>query len=646
MDVNAARGRNLYNSYLLIFLTGFLFSLLTQLQIFFLTGVYHGRALWAFCTGQSENVILAVVNVALFALCRKWRWTRLLLATWLVANLLFLVANQLFYAAFFQPLQLAAADVEGIHLNRLLDSFTSRLDSVFYANLLLALALAALLYWQLVPQQLTHRRPSWVSHLARHRIAYSMAFLAIVLAGILPLTPSQDAAHHPLFVFAASLVRSANPSPTVAEANPSLDIKSLRYGRSAADAETEAPLLAYFQRRQAQHRRPNILYVVLESVGSENLLPHGSLDPSLTPNLARYAPQSILFPVLDAFVPGTEHAHLAISTGGVIYTGQGRALATKRQYTGATLVGEMKGLGYATALFSAAFMDSENFLAIYRHLPFDHAFVPDDQSESYLRAHLLNSWGIDEQEVYRRARQWLDTQPETQPFFLLFLTSNTHHPYSIPAGVPRPFAGKDDLSYYNNALHFADQLIGEIVAGLQETGRLENTLLVISGDHGEAFGLQHPTNFFHRNYLYEENIKNFLLILDFKERGGPILSQKRGEIGDVMPTLLALAGQDAGNAEGQNLFSPQYQETIHYFMTTIDPQKWGLRDGEWKFIAYQRDRAGQAESGPELYNLAQDPTEQNNLAPLLPTQVALYQQLIAAWYVRADQLFISHLASE
>jgi hypothetical protein len=318
----------------------------------------------ALCFSQNENLLLALLYVGLFALCRHRRWQRLLCATWLVINLLFLVANQLFYEAFFQPIQIHMADMQGISVSRFLDSFASRLDALFFSNFLLALALAFVLYRQLYPQQHTHTHPAWYLRFAQHRGWYGIGLLAIVLAGFLPLAPKHDLARHPIVAFAASLLQSEQPVAAMAQADPELDIKSLRYGDTASNQDTEAPLLAYMQRRQAQKRQPNILYFVLESVGSNNLLSQGELDPKLTPNLASYAPHSILFPSIDVVVPGTEHAHLGISTGGVIYTGQGRELATTHVYTGPTLVGEMKGLGYTTALNSAAFMDSENFLAI------------------------------------------------------------------------------------------------------------------------------------------------------------------------------------------------------------------------------------------------------------------------------------------
>ena len=74
----------------------------------------------------------------------------------------------------------------------------------------------------------------------------------------------------------------------------------------------------------------------------------------------------------------------------------------------------------------------------------------------------------------------------TEPFFLTLLTSNAHHPYETPE-VGRREALREPFKSYQQALVAQDQLLGELVAGLERLGRLESTLLIVLGDHGESF---------------------------------------------------------------------------------------------------------------------------------------------------------------
>ena len=73
------------------------------------------------------------------------------------------------------------------------------------------------------------------------------------------------------------------------------------------------------------------------------------------------------------------------------------------------------------------------------------------------------------------------------------------------------FRESDDAGQYLNALHFGDAALGKFLDGLRARGLDTNTLFVIYGDHGEAFG-QHEGNYGHTLFLYEENIRVPLLI--------------------------------------------------------------------------------------------------------------------------------------
>jgi hypothetical protein len=80
--------------------------------------------------------------------------------------------------------------------------------------------------------------------------------------------------------------------------------------------------------------------------------------------------------------------------------------------------------------------------------------------------------------------------------------------------------------------------------------------------------------------------------------------------------------------------SPQ----IHYFHKSAPPQKWGLRDGNWKFISALGTR-----EGAELYDLGADSEEKNNLAGQYSSRIEEYRNLVAQWYVRTEKDFRDHL---
>src|SRR2546423_15450090 len=97
---------------------------------------------------------------------------------------------------------------------------------------------------------------------------------------------------------------------------------------------------------------------------------------------------------------------------------------------------------------------------------------------------------------------WID-QAKSTPFFSVYMPIAGHHPYETPQAGP--FAEKEEIDRYRNALHYTDEAVGELISGIKSRGLMDQTLLVIFGDHGEAFG-QDDGNFGHTHSIWEENV--------------------------------------------------------------------------------------------------------------------------------------------
>jgi hypothetical protein len=104
-----------------------------------------------------------------------------------------------------------------------------------------------------------------------------------------------------------------------------------------------------------------------------------------------------------------------------------------------------------------------------------------------------------------------------------------------------------------------------------------------------------------------------------------------------MPTLLAAAGCRPVDVPGRNLCGEWFTPQPVFFHKNIVPEQWGLRDGNWKFIGGIRNRE------PELYDLANDPTEQRNLAGQEPDRVQRYDALCQRLFCYHDEQFVAHL---
>jgi phosphoglycerol transferase MdoB-like AlkP superfamily enzyme len=242
-----------------------------------------------------------------------------------------------------------------------------------------------------------------------------------------------------------------------------------------------------------------------------------------------------------------------------------------------------------------------------------------------------SSFGIDEPSTVRRLLAWIDEGPRDRPFLATYLPIAGHHPYETP--TPGPFPEEGEVDRYHNALHYADEALGQLLDGLRARGLEQNTLFVILGDHGEAFG-EHAGNFGHTLAIYEENVRVPLLIA----APGVIRSQLRisrtAGLVDTAPTVLDLLGLPVPDGwQGRTLLDPE--AAVALFCTDYSLGLLGLRDGRWKLIY-------ELESGrSSLYDLNDDPGEARDVAANHPDRVEVYREHLVRW-ARSQKYRITH----
>jgi len=220
-------------------------------------------------------------------------------------------------------------------------------------------------------------------------------------------------------------------------------------------------------------------------------------------------------------------------------------------------------------------------------------------------------------------------------------TQQTHHPYEPSPGsalldlVREPVQDEYDLERYLNVLHETDAQLARVFNAVRDAGVADNTLIVITGDHGQAFGYPHDT-YIQGRTIYEEDV-NVPLMLWFPKRfRAGIRPPAIGSHVDLAPTIADIAGlPPAPDWQGRSLFD-QSRAPRAYFYVAEDHFRLGVREGSWKYIYDLR------EGSEELYRLDADPTEQRNLAAIEPARCVRLRQRLAAWteanrrqYVRA-----------
>jgi arylsulfatase A-like enzyme len=125
-----------------------------------------------------------------------------------------------------------------------------------------------------------------------------------------------------------------------------------------------------------------------------------------------------------------------------------------------------------------------------------------------------------------------------EPFMGIYISFAAHFPYFDYGEDYR--IRKDDgrlISRYYNNLNLLDHMIKRIYNHLKEQGLLERTILVIMGDHGQAFGQHHPNNFMHYRYSYNENLETPAILYQPALFNPKTLGFPTSHV-DILPTLL------------------------------------------------------------------------------------------------------------
>lgn len=166
-----------------------------------------------------------------------------------------------------------------------------------------------------------------------------------------------------------------------------------------------------------------------------------------------------------------------------------------------------------------------------------------------------------------------------EPFLGIYITFAAHFPY-FDYGDDYRIAKNDGrlISRYYNNLNLLDHMIKRIVDQLQEQGLLERTILVILGDHGQAFGQHHPNNFMHYRYSYNENLETPAILYQ-PELFKPKTFEFPTSHVDILPTLLDAMRipYSTGAFDGDSLFSHKLMRKSIFFygyeesISSLDP---------------------------------------------------------------------------
>ncbi len=403
---------------------------------------------------------------------------------------------------------------------------------------------------------------------------------------------------------------------------------------------------------------PNVIVIVVDTLRADHLSSYG-YERDTSPFMDSLAAQGVRFENAISPSSWTQPSHASMLTGR--YTYEHQAETTPLDDTFPTIGEVMQANGYRTGGFSANtlfFTRRQGHGRGFLHFEDNYQSAPDAFFNSSLYGFIFDFYGLRKalnyegvptrvlaSDINRSVLDWIDRDSD-RPFFVFMNYFDVHDPYTPPepyrskyASTPNPgglingFVERyspsltpeqiqTEIEAYDGSISYVDDEIKNLFDELEARGLLDDTIVIVTSDHGESLGehglLQHSASLYLDeihvplivwNPAYVPSGKTVDTPVSLTSLPSTILSLVNAKEDPFPgPSLAVLISGDDAPAEWPD---PISELTQMEGATEINPSTHGAMKSvigsEMQYILHEK-------FGEELYNWRDDPQELNNLA--------------------------------
>lgn len=279
-------------------------------------------------------------------------------------------------------------------------------------------------------------------------------------------------------------------------------------------------------------QRLNVLFIVIDSWRFD------MLNQAVTPNIQRFISARPVWR-FTRHLSGGNGTRIGIFSLFYGLSGVHWDAMTNEQI-GPVFIRELLNRDYQMGIFASAKLTTP---------PFDrNVFIDIKNLRS--RSKGDSAWERD-QSVLGDWSQWLEARDSEHPFFG-FIFFDAAHTYSMPPNYPEVFKpmwskvnylalneNLDPVPFFNRykvSLHYIDSLVEHVLSGLKQNKLIENTIIVITGDHGQEFN-DTQRNFWGHGGNYTDYQIQVPMVIYWPGRDAKKIMHQTSHL-DVVPTLL------------------------------------------------------------------------------------------------------------
>jgi len=298
----------------------------------------------------------------------------------------------------------------------------------------------------------------------------------------------------------------------------------------------------------------NVIFVHFESLES-SVINQRIQGQEITPQLNKLLAHSFYFPKIKEQVGEGNSADAEFMVFNSLYPlPQGIISLRYPSHNYYAFPKELAENGYETAAFVGMQKGFMNMAIVLPTYGFQKIF-----SRPFYQSAEKIGLGIPDRDMFDQSIPYIKSLQS--PFFAYMITLTNHVPYKLPAKMQTHFftnrMKNDGVTRYLRSVHYADQALGSFIEGLRKERLLDQTVLVIYGDH-QGVNKYYSEAVQKSGFSWLKNNKNLPLLIYHPSLKGVTLSQTGGQI-DILPTVHHLLGlpEDprAVYRAGRNLFA-------------------------------------------------------------------------------------------
>ncbi len=409
-----------------------------------------------------------------------------------------------------------------------------------------------------------------------------------------------------------------------------------------------------------EDERPNVIVIAVDTLRADRLSAYG-YERKTSPNIDRLAEDGVVFDRALSASNWTSPSFASMFTGRAASRHQVVHRARSIPDALHTLPEYFRDAGYAT--------EAIMYKAYLYNMGFEQGF------ERWFNVPLHH---VHAQSNLDKAMAWLERNEERR-FFLFLHFNDPHQPFNQPKPFDSKYAGRDDLGrfalnlpititgdnhvlgcggcgqgkgmkrdfkpvakdLYDGEIAFIDDRLGVFLQALRDRGLYDDTLIVFVADHGEMMW-EHANTFGHGGpWLYDTLTRVPLIIKPHARfaKGDVKRVTRSVQAYDLMPTVLEMAGLTPrdeprnarsllplldGTADPDSEDAPVFTENVKQHVIAVS-------HGDWKMIV---NHPTSASMRTRLFNIREDPLEQNDLARSARVERKRLEQQLADWLVQ------------